>query len=116
MTNWPRISTSPSSASLISAPGAGGPTLPVFIRSGGVDGPEPPVSYIPPSPPPSPPWVPSFSAPPCPPPTPASIAALSFSHTRGTAKNQVGRTSGRYATTWRGSGQQVVVNPRNIGR
>ena len=44
------------------------------------------------------------------------MAALSFSQMRGTAKNQVGRTSGRYATTWRGSGQQVVEKPTNIGR
>ena len=47
--------------------------------------------------------------------TPASIAAFSFSQMRGTAKNHVGRTSGRYATTWRGSGQHVVVNPSRIG-
>ena len=48
--------------------------------------------------------------------TPASSAAFSFSQMRGTAKNQVGCTSGRYATTWRGSGQQVVVKPSMIGR
>ena len=47
---------------------------------------------------------------------PASIAAFSFSQIRGTAKNQVGCTSGRYAITWRGSGQQVVAKPTNIGR
>ncbi len=47
---------------------------------------------------------------------PASMAALSFSQMRGTAKNQLGRTSGRYATTWRGSGQSVVVKPRMSGR
>ena len=46
---------------------------------------------------------------------PASIAALSFSQILGTAKNHVGRTSGRYATTCRGSGQQVVVKPSRIG-
>ncbi len=47
---------------------------------------------------------------------PASIAAFSFSQMRGTAKNQLGCTSGRYAATWRGSGQQVVEKPTNIGR
>src|SRR3712207_7632745 len=36
---------------------------------------------------------------------PASMPAFSFSKMRGTEKNQLGRTSGRYATTWRGSGQ-----------
>ena len=46
----------------------------------------------------------------------ASIAAFSFSQMRGTAKNQVGCTSGRYATTSRGFGQQVVVKPSMIGR
>ena len=47
---------------------------------------------------------------------PASIAAFSFSQMRGTAKNQDGCTSGRYAATWRGSGQHVVEKPTNIGR
>jgi hypothetical protein len=44
--------------------------------------------------------------------SPASLAsrpAFSFSHTRGTAKNQVGLTAGKYAPICRGSGQQVIV-------
>ncbi len=42
--------------------------------------------------------------------------AFSFSQIRGTAKNQVGRTSGMYSITSRASGQQVIVNPQSIGR
>ena len=45
-----------------------------------------------------------------------SSPAFSFSQMRGTAKNQVGRTSGRYSITSRASGQQVIVNPQSIGR
>ena len=37
------------------------------------------------------------------------MPALSFSHTRGTAKNQVGLTAGRYSPIRRGSGQVVIV-------
>ena len=47
---------------------------------------------------------------------PASIDALSFSKIRGTAKNQLGLTSGRYEITWRASGQHVTVKPNMIGR
>ena len=43
----PRISTSPSSASLISAPGDTGPTVPILMRSGGLQVPYPQVSDIP---------------------------------------------------------------------
>ncbi len=43
----PRTSTSPSSASEISTPGAGGPTVPSLIRSGGLTQPAPHVSDIP---------------------------------------------------------------------
>jgi hypothetical protein len=46
----------------------------------------------------------------------ASSPAFSFSQIRGTAKNQVGRTSGRYEITWRASGQQVTLKPHSIGR
>ena len=38
-----------------------------------------------------------------------SSPALSFSQMRGTAKNHVGRTWGRYESTSRGFGQQVIV-------
>ena len=41
----------------------------------------------------------------------ASSAALSFSHTRGTAPQIVGRTSGSAATTARGSATDVTVKP-----
>ena len=44
----------------------------------------------------------------CSPSTIASRPAFSFSQMRGTAKNQLGRTSGRYAITSRGFGQQVT--------
>ncbi len=47
MITGPRISTSPSSASLISTPGAGGPTVPILIRSGGLQQPAPVVSDMP---------------------------------------------------------------------
>ena len=46
--------------------------------------------------------------------SPASLAstpALSFSHTRGTAKNHVGLTAGRNSPIRRGSGQVVIVIP-----
>ena len=42
--------------------------------------------------------------------------AFSFSQIRGTAKNQVGRTSGRNSMILRGSGQIVIENPRITGR
>ncbi len=59
---------------------------------------------------------PAFLCSSCSPATMASRPALSFSQIRGTAKNHVGRTSGMYPITWRGSGQSVVVNPIIIGR
>ena len=37
------------------------------------------------------------------------MPALSFSQMRGTAKNHVGLTAGRYPTTSRGFGQHVIV-------
>ena len=45
-----------------------------------------------------------------------SRPAFSFSQIRGTAKNQLGRTSGRYSMTFLASGQHVIVNPHSIGR
>ena len=47
---------------------------------------------------------------------PARTAARSFSKTRGTPKNQTGRTSGNEATTCRGSGQHVALKPNTIGK
>ena len=47
MTTGPRISTSPSSSSLISQSGAGGPTVPILILSGGLQVPAPQVSDMP---------------------------------------------------------------------
>ena len=55
----------------------------------------------------------------CAPSSPASLAsmpALSFSHTRGTAKNHVGLTFGSYSPIRRGSGQQVTLIAKTIGR
>ncbi len=46
----------------------------------------------------------------------ASIPALSFSQTRGTAKNQVGRTDASESAIFRGSGQIDTESPRTIGR
>ena len=51
--------------------------------------------------------------------SPASIAsspAFSFSQTRGTAKNQVGRACGRNWTISRGSGQMWISSPLTTGR
>ena len=47
MFDSPRTSTSPSSASLISIPGSGGPTVPIFTSSGGLQVATPQVSDIP---------------------------------------------------------------------
>ena len=55
-------------------------------------------------------WASSFPA------SLASIPALSFSHTRGTAKNQVGLTFGSHSPIRRGSGQQVTLMEKTIGR
>src|SRR4029450_7864260 len=50
ITTSPRIRTSPSSASLISTPGTGFPTVPSLIRSDGVSVPAPLVSGVLPRP------------------------------------------------------------------
>ena len=160
------MSSSPSPASLSSTPGDGSPTVPILIRSTGLDAPAPQVSLIPQI---SASGIPrawkntstsrgvgaaptltSFASsspiawrsdlknssgsgsgvgsPACSASTralaaaiscracslPASLAsspALSFSHTRGTAKNQVGLTAGRNSPIRRGSGQVVIVMP-----
>ena len=47
MTTSDLMSTSPSVSSLISTPGAGGPTVPILILSGGLTVPAPHVSLIP---------------------------------------------------------------------
>ena len=176
--------TSPSSASRISTPGSGGPTVPSLTFSGGLTVAAPHVSDMPQS---SPTGIPiawknsrtsigvgaaptltetASSRPRClrrpaniassaiggalgdglgnllpallalgpwrsPPARPCSAGprcssgrlaiivsrpALSFSQTRGTAKNQVGRTVGRKSMIVRGSGQIATSMPFVIGR